>query len=292
MHSDFDLHLAADLDDALAALAPAGEAAGRPAAMALAGGTNLIVDLRGRRARPRRLVGIGRLDGLRWLRVDAEGIAMGAGTTVTDLLESPALAAAAPALHGAARVFAGQMVRNAATVGGNIACGSPAADLVPPLMALDAEVVLRGPAGTRRVALADYYTGYKADVRAAGELITEIRCPPRPAASANLFYKLARRQGDAITVVGVAVALAGAAGRCRAARIALGAVAPVPLRARAAEALLEGAPLDAQTIARAAERAAAAASPIDDIRATAGYRREMVAVLTRRLLTRAWQAIG
>lgn len=292
MLADFDLDLPGSLDEALGALAAAGAGAGPAAAVPLAGGTNLLVDIRGRRENPRRLVALDRVDGLRWLRAEGGAIAMGARTTVSELLRSDAVAATLPSLHEAARLFAGQMVRNAATVAGNIACGSPAADLVPPLMALDAEVVLASAAGRRRVALADYYTGYKACVRRPEELITEIACPPRPAASANLFYKLARRHGDAITVVGVAVSLAVADGRCRSARIALGAVAPVPLRAREAEAMLEGVALDAAAIDRAAHQAAAEASPIDDVRASAGYRREMVAVLTRRLLTQAWQAIG
>lgn len=292
MLADFDLDLPGSLDEALGALAAAGAGAGPAAAAPLAGGTNLLVDIRGGRENPRRLVALDRVGGLRWLRSDGGAIAMGARTTVSDLLASDAIAAAAPALHEAARLFAGQMVRNAATVAGNIACGSPAADLVPPLLALDAELVLASAGGQRRVALADFHTGYKACVRRPDELITAIHCPPRPAGSANRFHKLARRHGDAITVVGVAVSLALAGGRCVAARIALGAVAPVPLRARGAEAMLQGATLDAAAIDAAARRAAAEARPIDDVRASAGYRREMVAVLVRRLLTQAWQAIG
>ena len=150
MLADFDLDLPGSLDEALGALAAAGANAGPAAAVPLAGGTNLLVDIRGRRENPRRLVALDRVDGLRWLRAEGGAIAMGARTTVSELLRSDAVAAALPSLHEAARLFAGQMVRNAATVAGNIACGSPAADLVPPLLALDAEVALASAAGRRR----------------------------------------------------------------------------------------------------------------------------------------------
>ena len=168
-----------------------------------------------------------------------EGIVSGGGT----------------ALVQAATVFAGQMVRNAATVAGNIACGSPAADLVPPLLSLDAEVTLTSTRGSRTVALCDYYTGYKSDARAPDELITAISWPGPEANTFGTFYKLARRKGDAITVTGVAVSIGISDGRCVRARIALGSVAPIPMRARKAESLLEGQVLTPERIAAAAKAA-------------------------------------
>lgn len=260
--------------------------------MPLAGGTNLVVDLRARRLTPNRLVSLGRIDALRYIRCADGRVIIGGRTTVSDLLRSADIARHAPALVDAARVFGGQMVRNAATVAGNIACGSPAADLVPPLLALDADVVLTSAAGTRTVPLASYFTGYKTDLRRADELISEISWPIPAARNANQFYKLARRKGDAITVTGVAIALAVANGVCTTARIALGAVSPAAMRVRGAEALIAGKALTPALIDEAGRRAAEECSPIDDIRASADYRRHTVHVLTRRLITEAWARLA
>lgn len=277
MLGEFDLHIPERLDEALALLA------GGDAPVPLAGGTNLLVDMRAGAVRPGQVLSLARLDALRWIEEHGERIAIGGGTTVSDILHDERIAAHGASLVEAAGMFAGQMVRNAATVAGNIAYGSPAADLVPPLMALDAEVTLKSKTGARTVPLADFFTGYRQTVRAADELIAGISWPTRGKGSADLFYKLARRKGDAITVTGVAVALKLSGGRLTDVRIALGAVAPTVMRAREAEALLEGgAPSDA-LFERAGAAAAAACSPIDDIRASADYRRHTVRALVRRL---------
>ena len=288
MYAPFELDIPEDLAGALAALANgAGETV-----LPLAGGTNLIVDIRARRERPDRMVGLGAVDELRGMEFGPERIAIGGRTTVSDLLRAPEIAAAAPSLIDAARLFGGLMVRNTATVAGNIASGSPAADLVPPLLALDAALTLESAAGTRTLALDDYYLGYKQDARRPDELITRISWPRLPENSANTFYKLARRKGDAITVTGVAVTLAAAEGRCTRARIALGSVAPIVLRAKQAEALLEGHVLTPALIDEAAVAAARACTPIDDIRASAGYRRHTARALTRRLVAQAWERLA
>jgi CO/xanthine dehydrogenase FAD-binding subunit len=298
MHAKFDLELPGSLGEALDILAANGSANG---VMALAGGTNLIVDIRARRERPVRLVALGNVDELLGIETDGGSISIGGRTTVSDLLRAPEIADAAPSLVDAARVFGGQMVRNTATVGGNIACGSPAADLVPPLLSLDAEVVLVSRSGARTVALDAYFLGYKDDVRRPDELIARISWKrpetrstrsTREAGSANSFYKLGRRKGDAITVTGVAVTLAVADGRCSRARIALGAVAPVVLRAKKAEAMLEGESLTPALIDAAARQAVGECSPIDDLRASADYRRHTVHVLTRRLVSQAWERLS
>ncbi len=236
-----ELEMPGDLAGALDALA-----AGRDAkTVPIAGGTNLIVDMRAKRERPDRVVGLGGVGELR-------GMEFGAG---------------------------------------NVACGSPAADLVPPLLSLDADVTLASVDGTRTVPLDEYFLGYKRDVRRPDELITRISWPRLPVPSVNTFYKLARRKGDAITVTGVALTLSAAGGVCTKAHIALGAVAPVVLRAREAEALLEGRAPTPALIDRAAAAAAAASSPIDDVRASAGYRLHTVEALTRRLVSRAWDRL-
>jgi carbon-monoxide dehydrogenase medium subunit len=288
VYSEFDLDIPERLDDALRLLAfPNGTSA-----LPIAGGTNLIVDMRAGRVTPERLVSLDRVQELRWLRLSGTRVAMGGRTTVSDLLRSPIITRYAPSLAECARLFAGQMVRNTATVAGNIASGSPAADLVPPLMTFDAELVLHSASGSRTVALADYFTGYKADVRRPDELIAEVAWSLPATPSRNLFYKLARRKGDAITVTGVAVRLDITDGACTRARIALGAVAPIVIRARRAEMMLEGQRLSKALIEEAGRQAAEDARPIDDIRASADYRLHTVHMLTRRLLNEAWTTLN
>ena len=288
MYADFDLQVPDDLPGALELLARGGDGA----AAVLAGGTNLIVDIRAKRLRPARVIALDRLHELCGIDGSGGRISIGARTTVSDLLASPDIAAAAPSLVQVAKCFAGQMVRNTATVAGNIACGSPAADLVPPLMSLDAEVTLASKSGTRSVRLDQYFLGYKQDVRRRDELITRISWPRLPKNADNAFYKLARRQGDAITVTGVAVTLCVTNRVCEKARIALGAVAPVVVRAKKAEALLEGKKLTPEIIDAAAQQAVMECKPIDDIRASAEYRRHTVGVLTRRLVSQAWERLA
>lgn len=285
MDTRFDLDQPTSVTEALKCMAADG-------AMALAGGTNVIVDLRAGRVRPQRLVSLDRLAELRGIREHDGKITIGGRTTVTDLLRSEAIARTAPSLVESGLVFAGQMVRNAATVAGNIACGSPAADLVPPLMSLDAELTLISARGSRSLALADFFTGYRQDGRSPGELIGAISWRPVAGRHSNLFYKLARRKGDAITVAGLAVSLAARDGRCSWVRIALGAVAPVVLRAREAEAMLEGQALTPALIEAASRKAADCCRPIGDIRASAEYRHHAVHVLTRRLLGQAWERLN
>ena len=288
MYAPFELDIPTDLDGALAALANgAGETV-----LPIAGGTNLIVDIRAKRERPDRMVGLGEVDELLGMEFGPERIAIGGRTTVSDLLRSPEIAQGAPSLIDAARLFGGLMVRNAGTVAGNIASGSPAADLVPPLLVLDAELELASASATRTLALDDYYLGYKEDARRPDELITRISWPRLPENSADTFYKLARRKGDAITVTGVAVALSVADGTCTRARIALASVAPVVRRVKEAEAVLEGRTLTPALIDEAAAAAADTCTPIDDIRASAGYRRHTVRALTRRLVSQAWNSLA
>lgn len=288
MYASYDLDIPQDLAGALDILACSDSAAATP----LAGGTNLIVDIRSRRERPARVVALDRIRELRGIDCSEGRVSIGSRTTVSDLLHSGEIAAAAPSLVAAARVFAGQMVRNTATVGGNVACGSPAADLVPPLMSLDAELTLTSRSGSRRVALADYFIGYKQDLRRADELITEVSWDRLPDGSVNTFRKLGRRFGDAITVTGVAVTVVAAGGVCQRARIALGAVAPTVFRARAAEVLLEGQTLRAELIDAVARKAVEESRPIDDVRASAEYRLHTIETLTRRLLIQACERLG
>ncbi len=282
----FDLYQPRSLDDALQALAKSGEM------QPLAGATNLIPDLRGKRENCRNFVSLNALDDLRYIKREGTRVTLGAGTTIADILHDPGIETDAPALHAAAGIFAGAMVRNAATIGGNICCGSPSADTVPALLTLDAEVTLSSASAERTVPLDEFYTDYKKSVMRGDELLTSVSWNVPPENSANLFYKLARRKGDAITVTGVAVLIAAEDGVCSRARIALGSVGPTIFRAKTAEAMLTGKALDEDIIEQAARAAADQSSPIDDIRASAGYRLQTAFSLTRRLLTQAWKQLA
>jgi len=257
----------------------------------MSGGTNLLVDLRNRGKAAGRLAWLGRISELRRIDVTKDRVVLGDRTTITDLLRRPELETAGPSLVQSARVFAGHMIRNAATVGGNICYGSPAADVVPPLLSLDAELTLASPSGQRSIPLQEFLTGYKKTDRRPDEILTAIGWPRPQAGAVNMFHKLGLRKGDAITVIGVAVTIAVENGRCSLARVALGAVAPTVVRAKEAERMLEGERLTTAVIAEAARYAAQVCRPIDDLRASADYRRHTAEVLVRRLVARAWEQV-
>lgn len=257
-----------------------------PAAQALAGGTDLLVDLRERRRELGAVVDVTDLPELRGIAVEDGVTRIGGGVTVGELLASPVLATRLPALRDAARDFADFLTRNKATLGGNLANGSPGADLVVPLLALDATVVLAGLSGERAVPLDAFLLGPRRTVLRPGELIRHVVVPRYGGRQA--WYKLGLKRGGAIAVVSVATWLdVDAGGRVVDARIALGAVGPRPFRPREAEAHLIGATLDTERVAGAAERAAAAARPITDVRGGADYRTAMVRVLVTRCLDHA-----
>jgi CO/xanthine dehydrogenase FAD-binding subunit len=254
-----------------------------PAAQALAGGTDLLVDLRERRRQPTLLVDIGDLGELRGIEADDGRTRIGGGVTVGELLAAPLVARRLPALRSAAHDFADFLTRNKATLGGNLANASPGADLVVPLLALDAAVVLAGPSGERTLALDAFLLGPRRTAAGAGELIRQVVVGRHGGRQA--WYKLGLKRGGAIAVVSAAtwVALDGA-GRVTEARIALGAVGPRPFRPREAEAHLVGGVLSPERVATAGELAAAAARPITDVRGGADYRTAMVSVLVTRCL--------
>jgi len=287
MLPEFDLLTPQTLPEALDILA-----AGAPKVVPLAGGTNLIVDMRGGRHRPGALMDIAGLE-LRSVQREDGHLVMGSGVTIAQALEDPLIAQYAPVLRESAAVFANPLVRNRATVGGNLVDGSPAANTAPPLLVLDAEVELMSQESTRRVPLDDFLVGVRQTLRQPEELLTAIRWPVPQPRSAAAFYKIGLRKSDAIAVVSVAVMIAyDERGHCERARIALGSVAPRVIRIYAAEEMLYGQPLTDKAIAEAARLSAKATSPIDDIRSSAAYRRRVTEVLVRRLLTKVAQKPG
>ena len=271
---------------ALAALAMPG------GATVLAGGTDLMPQRRsGRLSAGRTLLNVRRVPGLDGVTLEGGALRLGALTTITTLRTHPLVLAHAPLLAQAADHFASEQVRNAATLGGNICNASPAGDMLPPLLALDAEVELAalaraGCVATRRLPLDGFFLGPGRTRRSATELLTAVHLALPAPEFRSRFHKAGTR--PALDIATIAIAFAAGidgAGRLRGVRLALGAVAPTPLRARQAEALLEDAVLDAALAERAAACAAEEATPIDDVRASAWYRRELVHNMTRRMLT-------
>ena len=278
----FDLYQPKSLPEALGLLAEAKDSLG-----AFAGGTNLIPDLRGGRESRRKFLSLVNLEELRFVGAANGHIEIGGRTTVNDLFRSEEIAQAAPALHASAKIFAGHMVRSAATVAGNICYGSPSADLLPPLLCLDAEVTLASAGGSRRMPLSQFNVGYKKTALNPGELLTKLSWARPGPGRVQLFYKLGMRKGDAISVINAAVSLTLQDRVCSDARIALGSVAATVVRAGKAEKLLAGRELDDKLIEEAAELATAAIAPIDDLRASREYRLHTARVLVKRLLRQA-----
>ena len=288
MLHEFEFEKPQSLQDVLALIANnEKETAEDSGHVLLAGGSNILPAFRANQGSPEVVVDLSGIDELRYIEVGDGRARIGGRTTVSDILDHPDMPTLAPALHQCCKIFAGQMVRNVATIAGNIGCGSPASDSVPPLLVLDAEVVLVSKDGERSVALDEYFTGYKQTVRQAHELISEISWPLPAANAASLFRKVGRRKGDAITVVGVAVHFEQENGVCNSLRIALGAVGPTVYRAKRAEALLRGNAVSAELIDEVAQAAAADSAPIDDVRASGDYRKQVIGTVTRRLLRQA-----
>lgn len=258
----------------------------------VAGGTDLVV--LGDRSL-RWLVDLTRLP-LRYVKKRGRGWTIGATSTLADLERSAAIGRLADGILAEAAGTAGsRQIRAMGTAGGNLANASPASDLAPPLLALDASVVIAGKGGRRTVPLERFFRGVNRTVLDGG-LLVEIVIPAPPAPkggrAAWSFQKLGRLESDIAVVNAAAGVAVDAAGRCTWARIALGAVAPTPLRARGAEALLVGKPLDRAAAEAAAARAAAEAKPVTDVRGTAEYRREMSRVLVARALAECLEKLG
>ena len=256
----------------------------------VAGSTDFLVRWRAGFWHPDYVVNIQHVPGLsRVTYTRRNGLRLGALVTIQMLEQHPAIRQHYPALAAAAASFAGVQVRNLATVGGNICNASPSGDTLPALLVYGAECRLSGPDGHRQVPLAQLFTGPGQTVLAHDEVLTELTLPPPPPNTGSLYIKHSPRGAMDIATVGVASAVTvdSRSGVCTDARVALGAVAPTPLLAHAAEELLRGKQLDEEALQAAAELAMSSATPIDDVRGTADYRRQMVGVLTRRTLERA-----
>jgi CO/xanthine dehydrogenase FAD-binding subunit len=270
------------LADAYAALATA---PARP----IAGGTDLMVALTGELGEPpERVVDLWRLDELRGIAVDGDSVSIGALTTYTDIRRSALCREHVPALVEAAATIGAAQIQNRGTLGGNIANASPAGDTLPVLLALDATFVLGSARGERTVPADAFWTAYRRTALAGDELVLRIRIP-LAAGRETRFRKVGTRRAQAISKVVLALSYldAGPSGPWSGVRVALGSVAPTPIRARATEAALEGRPPTPETADRAAETLAGELEPIDDVRSTAEYRRLVAARVLHRLIREA-----
>jgi aerobic carbon-monoxide dehydrogenase medium subunit len=257
-----------------------------------AGGTDLLVEMREGMRRPAYLVNLKKIPGLAELTFDEhDGLRCGALVTVRTLETSPIVARHYRGLMCAARELGSIQVRNRATLAGNVCRASPSADTLPPLVADGARVVVHGPQGPRTIEIGEFFTGPGRTLLRPDEVLVRFEIPAPAPSTGKSYLKHGRRKAMELATVGVAVSLTLAAGRVEAARVVLGAVAPTPIRAPGAEALLIGESPSTDLIDAAAEAAEAAARPISDVRASADYRRQMVGVLTKRAIQDALEQI-
>jgi carbon-monoxide dehydrogenase medium subunit len=272
----FGFSAPADIGEALKLMADYGEKA-----TVLAGGTDLVPMINNYDVKPQNLLYIGQL-GLDYIKEEPGRLVIGAATTTSRLAASDAVARLATALCQAAALSGSAAIRNLATLGGNLVNASPAADLACALLALGADLHLASASSRRVVSIAEFFTGPGRTLRRPDELLLEVHVPfPK---GPNCFLKLGRRKALTLSVVNAAVSLVMEGRTCRQVRLALGAVAPTPLRCRQAEEMITGQPIDAGTISDCATRALAESSPIDDQRATAWYRKKAGTALVARAL--------
>ncbi|MBM3818933.1 MAG: xanthine dehydrogenase family protein subunit M [Acidimicrobiia bacterium] len=286
----FDVFTAKDSRHAVALLA---EHAATSKVKVLAGGTDLLADLKFASAShaPDVVVDISRIEDLRSIAVTGDGLSIGALVTHTEIMRSPLIRDMFPAMVNAAHTIGAVQTRNLGTLGGNLVTAVPSVDSGPTLVALDALVTVLGPAGRRQMPLAEFFVGPRKTALKPDELLLEILIPTTSLGKPTCFLKFGLRKGQALALVNVAASfwVDRARNAFVAPRIALGAVAPKVVHASTAEAYLEGRAIAPEAMVEAGRLAVGDAKPISDFRASAEYRRDLVAVLTRRALEGAYE---
>jgi CO/xanthine dehydrogenase FAD-binding subunit len=256
----------------------------------LAGGTDLMPQSKAGKTEFRaNLMNIRHIEGLRGIKRTASGFQIGALTTITDLRDSPEIKVELPALWQASDHFASDQIRNAATIGGNLSNASPAGDTLVPLLVFDARVVLaskpNGALQMRSIAVAEFVVGPGKTSRKPDELLTAVEIDAPPSGFISRFFKFGTRPALDISTISIGLGGVSNGKRLRNARVAIGAVAPTPIRAPQVEEALEGKLLDSATIAAAAAAASRDIRPISDLRASDWYRRELVHNMLERMLS-------
>ena len=282
--AEFDYHAPASLDEAIALLAEHGDEA-----KVLAGGQSLIPAMRFRLAQPAVLIDINGLSELDYIREENGHLAIG-GLTRESTLEESSLIGGYSLLADTAKVIADPLVRNLATVGGNLAHADPANDHPATMLAYGAEVTARGPDGSRTIAIDDLFVDLFASSLEPNELLTEVRVPKPGPNDGGAYIKFERKVGD-YAVAAVAVNLTLEDGNLSAVRIGLTNVNDVPMRATDAEAELLGRAPNAETLEAAGKAAAAQCEPSGDLRGSVEYKRDLVRVLTKRAVQRAVERV-
>jgi aerobic carbon-monoxide dehydrogenase medium subunit len=277
----FDYHAPRTIEQAVDLLARYGGEA-----KVLAGGQSLMPMLNFRLARPAALVDVNRISELAYLREDDGTLAFGAMTRQRTIEFSPVVARRLPLLGEATRWVGHRPIRSRGTIGGSIAHADPSAEYPAVLTALGGEVVVQGPRGLRTLTPDRLFETYLTTSLAPDELLVEVRLPASPAGAGYAFEEFARRHGD-FAIIGIAALVVRDGDRCAAARLASAGAGPVPVRLRAAEAILEREGLGERAIAAAAARAGELVDPDSDVHASAAYRRHLTRVLTGRALKRA-----
>ncbi len=283
----FEYHAPTSIGEAIDLLARLGEDA-----KILSGGQSLIPLMKLRLAAPRHLIDINGIPGLAYVREADGALRIGALTRESELEDSALVRTRYPLLFDTCKVIADPLVRNLATVGGNLAHGDPANDHPATMLALAAEVVAAGPKGERRIPVASFFTGPFTTALRADEILVEIRVPVPPPRTGGAYLKLERKVGDFATAAVAAQVTLDANGTCARAGIGLTNVGATPIKAARAEAALAGKRLDAETIKRAAQLAAEASEPAADLRGSVEYKKDIVRVLTARALGRAAERAG
>jgi len=283
---EFDYYSPSTVQEALSLLAEHGDEA-----KLLAGGQSLIPAMRFRLALPAVLIDLNNIDGLGYVREENGHLAIGAMTREADLEGAAVVGNKYTLLADAAQVIADPIVRNMATVGGNIAHSDPANDHPAVMLAYGAEVVAQGLNGTRTIAIDDFFTDLFENSLADNEILTEIRIPTPGANSGGAYVKVERKVGD-YAVSAAAVQLTMNGNTCTAARIGLTNVSAVPMRATNAEQALIGQPLTDEVIEAAGQAAAAECDPSPDLRGSEAYKRDLTRVVTKRAIQKAMERAG
>lgn len=260
----------------------------RQQAVILAGGTDLVPKMNYNKIHPNNIIYINNI-GLNYIKKEDGKIKIGATTTLAELLKNKVISENASVLKDAVKVMGSMAIRNAATIGGNLVNASPAADSAIPLMILDAELVLKSNEDERTVKVEEFFTGPGETVLKSNEILVEIIIPV--CSGKSVFKKLGKRKSETLSIVNTGARVVLEEGYCKEARIAIGSVAPTPLRCRNAEKILENKKITEEVIQSAVDAVIEDISPIDDQRATAWYRKQVAGVLMKRTLNEACNVI-
>ena len=278
----FDFVKPDDQEAVIAALA-----AHSPNVRILAGGTDYLVELKHVSQSPGTVVDVSQIAELKGIEETDDGLRIGAGMTHSEIMVDPLIKKHVPAMIHAAHTIGALQTRNLGTLGGNLVTCVPSMDSGPTLVALDAEVTVAGPDGSRRMPLTKFFVGPRKTILAPHELLIDIVIPRVNLGKPTNLYKFGLRKGQALALVNAATSLWVEDGKFKDVRISLGAVSPVVVRAPKAEASLEGQPVSDELIGEAGKIAVTECHPINDFRASLDYRKDLIDVLTRRTVQAA-----